>query len=67
MNRKPGGASIAGNEVTMTVAELIEELKKFPQDLPVEVGCVDGGGEEFEIEDRSRYVDGSRYVNIHHY
>jgi len=54
----------------MIVRELIEELQKFPADLPVEVGCVDSQSEEFELESNregpySEKPD-RRYLLIHH-
>lgn len=53
----------------MTVAELIEELKKYPQDLPVAVGAPYDCGYGFtygfvdELEHRgiTHYVTGKKY------
>ena len=39
----------------MTVAELINELKEYPSDLPVKVyGIVEGHCGRFELEDMKR-------------
>jgi len=54
----------------MTVAELIAELQKYPQDLEFEVGCVESSSNELTMDVRNRWENGvqldQQYLAIHH-
>ena len=50
----------------MTVKELMERLKNFPEgaDMRVEVGCSYGTVIDLELEDASKYGEGLEFVYI---